>query len=584
MIWLSETKTCLNVSVPGFRVYYNPSKHGTHRGGIILLMKDSLVDYIKCIDMDTEGQIWVVLAFIVNYKLGGVYINPDDSPYFQQSDLGALASHTIDISNTIVMGDINARVAVPNLVNSVNVPYIYSGVVDRRDNARGRSLLNMCANNNMVIGNHLLYNGRQLGGNLSFRSGDTWKTELDICLIKEDVIDQVTQLDIHQDIPGSDHAPLSVTIAIPTATATNIDMLLKRSQMLGQTHINTIDRQKLMQTPSYRNIDLEQLTRTLQNIEPPIVDNPEILPEVIETGFTTILDTAHTCRNTTPISSWDQSKPRWARILESKDPKTIWKSVNWRGTFDNATETQPSDNAFKNHFERLLSQNDHINENYVNTEDAPYVPFLDNTFDYSELENAVKSLDPNKSFSGICPGILKSLPLSWILFLLTVFNLVFTQTCYPLKWCFNKLFVLFKSGDKMSCDNYCGISIMDTLAKIYDILVLNRLLLWFNVDKCQAGAQKGRSCLEQIFTLRMLCNLAVNKKKKLYVLFIDYSKAYDRVPRHKLIEVLKSQGCGKVMLNAIQAIYKNTKNILKTAIINSTIGVHQGLHQVVFFL
>ena len=148
--------------------------------------------------------------------------------------------------------------------------------------------------------------------------------------------------------------------------------------------------------------------------------------------------------------------------------------------------------------------------------------------------------------------------------------------CYPLKWCYSKLVVLFKSGDKMSCDNYRGISIMDTLAKIYDTLILNRLLLWFNIDKCQAGAQKGRGCIEQILTLRMLCDYFLYKKLKLYVLFIDYSKAYDRVPRHKLIEVLKSRGCGKVMLKAIQAMYTCTKNVLKTAVISAAIGVRQG--------
>ena len=154
--------------------------------------------------------------------------------------------------------------------------------------------------------------------------------------------------------------------------------------------------------------------------------------------------------------------------------------------------------------------------------------------------------------------------------------LFFIQCFYPVKWCYNKLFVLFKSGNRFLCDNYRGISIMDSLAKIYDILILNRLSIWLNIDKCQAGAQKGRSCLEQICTLRMLCDYAVCKKLKLYILFIDYSKAYDRVPRHKLIEVLKSRGCGKVMLKAIQAMYSCTKNVLNAAVIDATIGVRQG--------
>ena len=117
---------------------------------------------------------------------------------------------------------------------------------------------------------------------------------------------------------------------------------------------------------------------------------------------------------------------------------------------------------------------------------------------------------------------------------------------------------------------------MDTFTKIYDSMIMNRLLLWFDIDKCQAGAQKGRSCLEQIFTLRILCLYALRKKLKLYVLFIDYSKAYDRVSRRKLIEVLKSRGCGRVMLKAIQAMYTCTKNVLRSAIINANIGLRQG--------
>ena len=217
---------------------------------------------------------------------------------------------------------------------------------------------------------------------------------------------------------------------------------------------------------------------------------------------------------------------------------------------------------FKDHFEKLLSSNDETGVPITpsDLDSAPYIPLLDDPFTYSELENVIFSLNKNKSYSGICPGILKVFPISWILFLLTVFNIIFTQCFYPTKWCYNKLFVLFKGGNRLLCDNYRGISIMDSLAKVYDSLILNRLLLWINIDKCQAGAQKGRSCLEQIYTLRMLCDYAMCKKLKLYVLFVDYSKAYDRVPRHKLIEVLKSRGCGKIMLKAIKSMYSCTKN------------------------
>ena len=70
----------------------------------MLLIKDKVLEFVKCIDMDTEGQIWIILNFLVTYKLGGVYIPPDDSPYFQQADIGALAAHTLDSSNLFVLG------------------------------------------------------------------------------------------------------------------------------------------------------------------------------------------------------------------------------------------------------------------------------------------------------------------------------------------------------------------------------------------------------------------------------------------------------------------------------------------------
>ena len=128
----------------------------------------------------------------------------------------------------------------------------------------------------------------------------------------------------------------------------------------------------------------------------------------------------------------------------------------------------------------------------------------------------------------------------------------------------------------MTCENYRGISIMDTLAKAYDKLLLNRLSLWVSIDKCQAGAQKGRGCVEQIMTLRLLIDLAKHKKKKMYSLFIDFSKAYDRVPRNKLIEYMKSLGCGRTMLSALKNMYKNTYNVLNSTRINTSSGVIQG--------
>ena len=66
------------------------------------------------------------------------------------------------------------------------------------------------------------------------------------------------------------------------------------------------------------------------------------------------------------------------------------------------------------------------------------------------------------------------------------------------------------------------------------------------------------------------------EKKKLFILFVDFSKAYDRVPRKMLFEVLKKLGCGRKFLKALIAIYKSTINIQNSEVIKSMIGIKQG--------
>ena len=61
----------------------------------------------------------------------------------------------------------------------------------------------------------------------------------------------------------------------------------------------------------------------------------------------------------------------------------------------------------------------------------------------------------------------------------------------------------------MLCINNRGISIMDTVAKLFDSMVLRRLKLWGSVDQCQAGAREKRGCLEQILTIRMAISTAL---------------------------------------------------------------------------
>ena len=69
--------------------------------------------------------------------------------------------------------------------------------------------------------------------------------------------------------------------------------------------------------------------------------------------------------------------------------------------------------------------------------------------------------------------------------------------------------------------------------------------------------------------------MARRKKVKLFITFIDFSKAYDLVPR-QLFTVLRRIGCGAVMLAALKAMYRVTESLVGGAVVTATRGVRQG--------
>ena len=153
---------------------------------------------------------------------------------------------------------------------------------------------------------------------------------------------------------------------------------------------------------------------------------------------------------------------------------------------------------------------------------------------------------------------------------------MFVSGCYPAAWAYARLNMFFKKGSPLCCDNYRGISIINSICKIYDYILRNRLMKWYSPDREQAGAQPRWGCMEHIVTLRLIMNYCFRKRVKLFITYVDFSKAYDRVPMNKLLGCLRKLGCGLTMLLSILAMYQVTKSLLGMAVITAIVGVRQG--------
>ena len=74
----------------------------------------------------------------------------------------------------------------------------------------------------------------------------------------------------------------------------------------------------------------------------------------------------------------------------------------------------------------------------------------------------------------------------------------------------------------------------------------------------------------------MAIDVAKHRKEKLFIAYVDYSKAYDNIPRQTLLRILKQMGCGYSRLKAIAKTYCRTESVLGSTIIEVCLGLKQG--------
>ena len=95
-------------------------------------------------------------------------------------------------------------------------------------------------------------------------------------------------------------------------------------------------------------------------------------------------------------------------------------------------------------------------------------------------------------------------------------------------------------------DDFRGISLTSVAYKAMCAIVQFRIRLEQVVEEGQllaeeqGGFRKERGCRDQIVTLILLGQIKrMTKKRGIFTAFIDFKKAYDRVDREQVMEVLR---------------------------------------------
>ena len=128
------------------------------------------------------------------------------------------------------------------------------------------------------------------------------------------------------------------------------------------------------------------------------------------------------------------------------------------------------------------------------------------------------------------------------------------------EWLHSLVTAIHKKGAKEDPDNYRGISLMSCLGKLFLTIINNRLTEYCLhkgiLSPSQLGFVQGnRTSDPHIILHNILQNYCHRGKKRLYGCFVDFSKAFDSVPRDILLKKLKKNGIDGNLLDIIKTIY-----------------------------
>ena len=89
--------------------------------------------------------------------------------------------------------------------------------------------------------------------------------------------------------------------------------------------------------------------------------------------------------------------------------------------------------------------------------------------------------------------------------------------------------------------------------KIVKRVLENRIRGLVTIDDKQFGFMPGKGTTHALFILRRMQEEFRGKEKKLYMCFVDFEKAFDRVARKVMEWALRKKGLAEVLVQAVMS-------------------------------
>ena len=179
------------------------------------------------------------------------------------------------------------------------------------------------------------------------------------------------------------------------------------------------------------------------------------------------------------------------------------------------------------------------------------------------------NLDTNKATGpdGIPPRLLKETAHQIAPSLCSLFNRSLNSGSLPEDWKLANIIPVFKKGDKTHVENYRPISLLCIVSKVLERCVLSKLRVHLLelINTSQHGfIIPGRSCTTQLVEVLNSIGSLLDSGKQTDVIFMDMSKAFDKVSHAALIAKLERYNINGSLLDWFSSYLYNRRQRVTT--------------------
>jgi hypothetical protein len=154
----------------------------------------------------------------------------------------------------------------------------------------------------------------------------------------------------------------------------------------------------------------------------------------------------------------------------------------------------------------------------------------------------------------------------------------------PQDWRIAKVTPIFKKGTKGDPGNYRPVSLTSVPCKILESVIkdniMSHLLVNSLIRESQHGFMPGKSCATNLVEFMDKVSKAMEKGKSVDIFYLDFSKAFDKVPRQRLLQKLRAKGIEERTVKWIESwLSERTQKVCVQGECSSSCPVDSGVPQ-----